>query len=152
MSYLKRLKDKTARVSAVSVGSYPQECEKSQADIPVQVHSDRMIDSVDALNNHIRTCTEGHTENSPYLGGNTTAETTTTVSVVSVGSTKAVWPARPAELASWPIDRRLRWVSWPIGSRNMERRSLALKRRHSPRSRPRRRDKANRADRSATES
>jgi hypothetical protein len=105
VSYLDRFKAKRG-VSAVSAGTYPLTHTKIESCHPVHQYNDRLIDSVDALNNHIRTCTDSHPEEFAYTGGNPPAETTKTLSAVFAGSK---WPPRPVELAHWPDEWREQW-------------------------------------------
>jgi hypothetical protein len=103
MNYLERFKAKTSQPGFVGfVGAYPYISEKSQGaqtDTEVQYKNDRLIDSVDALNNHIRDCTDHHSEKSTDSWGNQPTKPTK----------PPPWPPRPAELASWPIEIRQRW-------------------------------------------
>jgi hypothetical protein len=112
MSYLKRFKDRVASGSVGSVGTYPQTSEKSQgaqSDTEVQYNNNIRYNNNYIQNNHIRTCTNSHSEKSTDSWGNQTTEPTKPHSVGFVGAQPMPWPPRPAELSGWSIERRQRW-------------------------------------------
>jgi hypothetical protein len=112
MSYLKRLRDRAKGGSVGFVGSHPQEYIDFRSDTTVHQenkNNDRVIESADALKNHIRTCTDHHPEKFTDSWGNPPTEPTKPSSVGFVGSQSMPWPPRPVELSGWSIDRRQRW-------------------------------------------